>query len=374
MINIKKILALLAVFASPFVVMAQQQFSIHGKVSKSNAASLVYLSYETDEVRIQDSTRVTNGEFWFSGKLGSPVIAVLSLQHKKEPRDKIRDMLQFFLEPAKITIATTDSIKRANILGSKLNDENHELSERLKAVEHELTLLMRKYPYDISRLNDSSYQQAQKQIGLLSVERKKITDDFIDSHRDSHVALAAFAESYTSFGFDPVPAEKEFMKFSLLLRRSELGKSIEGQISAQLNTQLGQKARDFTQSDINGKSVSLSSYRGKYVLLDFWASWCAPCRAENPNVLKAYNQFKGRNLEVIAVSLDEKVAAWKTAVEKDGLPWIQLCDLKGWRNEVARLYGIQGVPQNFLIDPNGLIIAKDLRGNDLQKKLSLLIK
>jgi len=125
---------------------------------------------------------------------------------------------------------------------------------------------------------------------------------------------------------------------------------------------------------MNGLTTSLSDFRGKYVLLDFWGSWCGPCRAENPDIIKAYKTYKEKNFEIISVSLDTKKQDWLDAIQKDGLPWLHVSDLKGWKNEVALMYGINAVPQMFLLDPNGVIIAKDLGGEDLAKKLEETIK
>ncbi len=132
--------------------------------------------------------------------------------------------------------------------------------------------------------------------------------------------------------------------------------------------------KDFTQADPAGKPFKSAALRGKYVLVDFWASWCGPCRAENPNVLKAYNAYKGKNFTVLGVSLDDKADRWKKAIEEDGMPWQQVSDLKGWKNEVSNYYGIHGIPSNFLIDPQGNILAKDLRGVALQRKLAEVIQ
>jgi peroxiredoxin len=152
------------------------------------------------------------------------------------------------------------------------------------------------------------------------------------------------------------------------------GKSIIKGIEARKITAIGKTAPDFTQPDTLGNSVTLSSLRGQYVLVDFWASWCGPCRTENPNLVKTFNQYKDKGFTVLGVSLDQpgKKDAWLAAVHKDNLTWTQVSDLKFWENEAAVLYGIKAIPANLLLDKEGKIIAKDLRGEELNKKLSEL--
>ena len=130
----------------------------------------------------------------------------------------------------------------------------------------------------------------------------------------------------------------------------------------------------FTLNDTEGKAISLTSYKGGYVLVDFWASWCVPCRAENPNVLAAYEKYKDKNFQVLGVSLDEKRDLWLKAIADDKLPWKQVCDFQAAKSEVTKLYNVSSIPANVLIDPNGKIVGKDLRGKSLHDRLAELIK
>ena len=136
---------------------------------------------------------------------------------------------------------------------------------------------------------------------------------------------------------------------------------------------VGAIAPQFSVNDVNGAPISISSFRGKYVLIDFWASWCGPCRQENPFVAKAYNRYSAKGLEIAGVSLDDDMEQWKKAVKADKLEWIQVSDLKGWESEPATLYGVKPVPMNFFLDKEGKIVAKNLRGGRLIRKLEELL-
>ncbi|RPD40916.1 TlpA disulfide reductase family protein [Chitinophaga barathri] len=168
---------------------------------------------------------------------------------------------------------------------------------------------------------------------------------------------------------------RQFGSLDVKVRNSKFGRSIAAEISsANAEKADAGTAKDFEQKDPKGKTVKLSSFRGKYVLIDFWASWCGPCRQENPNVVAAYHKFKNKNFTILGVSLDKSKSAWLEAIEQDRLEWTQVSDLQGWANAAAQLYRVQGIPQNFLVDPNGKIIASNLRGRALEKKLAEILK
>jgi peroxiredoxin len=154
------------------------------------------------------------------------------------------------------------------------------------------------------------------------------------------------------------------------LRNSVTGKDLDDRLTALTTVVAGSMAPDFTESDTTGKPVSLSSLRGNYVLVDFWASWCHPCRGENPNLVKQYALYKNKGFQILSVSLDDHADRWKQAIVQDGLQWVHVSDLKGWNNAACKLYAIRAVPSSFLIDPQGKIVATGLRGEDLNKRLA----
>ena len=200
-------------------------------------------------------------------------------------------------------------------------------------------------------------------------------DRFINRKKSSPIAALALAYSFdTDPNKDVDLLERRMSVLNEDVLKTKYAQSIKNVIASARIGAVGTKALEFTQKDTLGKEVSLSQFKGKYVLIDFWASWCRPCRMENPNVVAAYNEFKEKNFTILSVSLDQDKENWLRAIKMDKLNWTHVSDLQYWGNAVAQLYRVQSIPQNFLVDPNGVIIAKNLRGEELAARLKELIK
>jgi peroxiredoxin len=207
---------------------------------------------------------------------------------------------------------------------------------------------------------------------LVAMQIQAKVDSFIQQRKSSYVSPFLLVV-VNQLSDDVFLLERRYQMLSPEVQQSMYGKYLQEQIDIGKVGAIGSEALEFTQADTAGMMISLSSFKGKYVLVDFWASWCKPCRMENPNVLAAYERFKAKNFTVLGVSLDQNRASWIKAIQDDKLTWSQVSDLKFWNNEVAREYKIQQIPQNILIDPNGKIVGKNLRGADLDSRLCALL-
>ncbi len=343
-------------------------FTLNGQiVGPDTLAKKVYIQYRGQQGWKRDSALVKGGAFQFTGKIMEPTMARLMVRNVNE---------MVFLKPGAQRIRMKSDGKGFRVFGSEAHRAYRKLKKRSASYDKQYDALIAEYQsYAKAKETAKQAQVEEKLDSIDELRRERVYRRFLTETPNTPISAFVLQE-YS--GWDIDPSKTEPLYNSLTSTEKQYPSMIEWKQNLDMakRTQVGSMAMEFVQNDTLDRPVSLSSFRGKYVLIDFWASWCGPCRVENPNVVKAYQQFKNKNFEVLGVSLDRpgQKDKWIKAIHDDKLTWTQVSDLKFWNNAVAVQYGIRAIPQNLLIDPNGRIVAKNLRGEKLLSTLERMVK
>ncbi|MBA4258175.1 MAG: alkyl hydroperoxide reductase [Chitinophaga sp.] len=358
----KKILFLLSIICFSTLA-AQNSFEIRGEISNTKPNMLVFLMNGTDGKTIATDT-VRDGKFVLKGIIAEPDIFQLGFVGYKEALDI------FLFHDSVSIIGDFNNLSSATITGSAVETDYQQFKASFNPIKDRLNYLVQQINAETNRTKRDSL--------ILLYEQSKGTV-LLEATKFAQTKPASPVSSFVLFAISPLlngteDLEKRYNALEATAKKGTFAKMIEQTIADANLNKIGTEALLFSQNDTLGKSVSLKSFRGKYVLIDFWASWCGPCRTENPNLVAAFKKYATKNFTILGVSLDENKTSWMNAIRKDKLTWTQVSDLQSWNNKVAQMYKIQSIPANFLLDPSGKVIARDLRGEELQVKLKELLQ
>ncbi|MFN0201815.1 MAG: redoxin domain-containing protein [Bacteroidia bacterium] len=344
-----------------------QVFTLKGKLSGIEKARKLTISYRDSTYnQIIDTLYVTADTFTYTRAWQEPTI--LHISGNEQSSYSLWLMVE---APQTIEIkGDIEALSTAQTSDYQGKKEWEAYQKMLEPIERESS--------DFVRINEKSTDTKSELWAKIKAENDSICEwkkggiakDFVKKYPNSLTSVYLAATYLISH--EPEHLQNYVDAMSKETRNGKYGQYLVEILSSLKTLEIGQKAPNFTQNDVNDKPFSLTQYQGKYVLIDFWASWCGPCRKENPNVVQAYTKYQAKGFEVLGVSLDKDKSAWLAAIEKDKLAWTQVSDLKFWQNAAARLYNIRSIPSNVLIDPQGIIIARNLRGEKLTAQLQIL--
>lgn len=356
-----------------------EKYVIDGSVrgESKNGESKNYAVLERRDVMFGfvpvDTADIKNNKFVFEGKASEPGLFYVNIDGKRAT---------IILEKGTIHLDFhRDTVVRSKVSGTYNNNELAKFTA--ESIKYQNKLLefrnVNKERIDNAKAKSDTaeFRKLNKELAELRMsidqEVKDFNDKYIKENPESFISVLIIDDYLNRYRDNIQIVEEAYSHLSASMKNTRLGRSIAEEIEKAKIVEVGERAPDFSASTPDGKKVSLMESIGTVTIIDFWASWCGPCRKENPNVVKLYNEFKDKGLKIVGVSLDKDEAKWKDAIAKDGLAWTHVSNLKEWNEPIAKLYGVEEIPATFVLNQYGVVVAKNLKGEELRKKVSELL-
>jgi peroxiredoxin len=362
-------IATLSIFACNKV--GENEFVISGSAEGVENGTKVYLQVQGEtEMIAKDTVEVQGGKFEIKGAFETLEIAIVTVEGNNP--------IPFIMENGNITIKVNkDSIQNSVVGGTPENELFQDYSGKTKVIYKKIGDFQASKQQEFmgaQAVNDTATMNAlMKQLNTMQEELIVLAKDVITKNNDKYLSALLLENNLATQTITAEEGKAYFEKFTDKIKQTRAGKSIEKIVKAATEVVIGKPAPDFSAPSPEGKTISLKESLGKVTIIDFWASWCAPCRQENPNVVALYNELHEKGLNIIGVSLDKDGDKWKEAIAKDGLTWAQISNLKFWQEPIAEQYNVKSIPATFILDENGIIVARDLRGDELKAKVKELL-
>lgn len=350
------------------------EFTIEGQAKGVDNGKLIVLHKQDDSLGMipVDTTRIKDGKFTFKGKTKEP------LMHQIQIEGVNIETFYVITETGEIDITIDkDSVQKTKVGGTYNNDEMQSFTEK----RNEFQSKIKEFEYkNQSKLavaqnanDEKTIKQLQADYAVLQNNMKDYVMKYIEEHPKSYISTLLIYSMFGDFEPDVAKIQKYYDGLDQSLKDHSEGKKILKKLKETKKVDVGKRAPDFSAKSPDGKVISLKESLGKVTIIDFWASWCKPCRMENPNVVALYNELHSKGLNIIGVSLDDDLEDWKQAIAKDGITWTQVSNLKKWSEPIARMYNVNSIPKTFIVNKYGIVVAKDLTGKELKDKVTELL-
>ena len=344
-------------------------YQISGIISGDLAnASRVYLRKSDADMQPvdADSTSLVNGEFQFSGQIEQPQLYYIFI-------DGVRGGIPLILEQGTVEIrAHSDSLTAAVVTGTPQNEAYGEFLEGSRKLAHRRNSINTEMRSAMITQDTANMNALRDEFFELQDQGIKFEKSFVETHPDALISALIVNRMVQMQSLPGAEIEKLYQGLSGEIKSTALGSGIEENLASIKRTAIGSRAPDFSAPTPSGEELALNQVLGKVTLVDFWAAWCRPCRAENPNVVRVYEKYRDKGLSILGVSLDRNASDWKKAIEEDGLTWNHVSNVR-YFDEIAELYNVTAIPASFILDENGVIVAKNLRGAELEAKIAELL-